>query len=58
LPDGIYALVSWANRSSNVLESDLGNNEATIYVSLTGRRVETLSQRELTRELCLPRDAC
>jgi len=58
LSDGIYALVSSANRSGRILESDAGNNAAVIYIALTGSRVSILSSQELAREFCLPRDAC
>jgi hypothetical protein len=42
VPDGLYALVSTANPDARLIEADYGNNTATIYLTLAGRKVEVV----------------
>jgi hypothetical protein len=58
LPDGLYALRSTANPRGLLLEQDLGNNAAVVYLGIYGRQLFVISERALAREACLSYGAC
>jgi hypothetical protein len=58
LPDGTYALTSTANPERILLESDYGNNEATIYLRIAGGELEIVPFHDLSKEICLSEGYC
>jgi hypothetical protein len=58
LIDGVYALVSSANMDGRLLETDLTNNSATVYLALAGKRLSIVPPREIAREACLTHGFC
>ena len=58
LADGVYALVSSANMDGRLLETDLTNNSAVVYVALSGRRLSIVPPQEIAREACLTHGFC
>jgi hypothetical protein len=58
LPDGLYALRSVANAEGLLFEADKTNNEAIVYLGLSGRNLMIVPPREVRREACLTTGVC
>lgn len=54
----MYALVSSANVDGRLLETDLTNNSAVVYLALAGRPLSIVPPQEIAREPCLTRGFC
>lgn len=49
LPDGTYELVSWADATGSLLETDESDNAASLVLRLAGDRVEVVEERGFYR---------
>ncbi|MEX0787379.1 MAG: lysyl oxidase family protein [Anaerolineales bacterium] len=58
LPDGIYALLSTANPSGSLFESNYTNNAAISYVRLVGDRVYSVPSLHMDSVLCRAQGKC